>query len=311
MEKLFDDGCSYYTMEELEPLMANLMPGEFDPKIIKNTVLDVNYGSLPEQLLDVYYPADKSRGGGPYPVIFFVHGGGWIIGNRRSGSIRSIIKALEHGYAIISVEYRMLPMVRYPEFIYDIETAVRWARAHANEYFFNPDKFGILGDSAGGYNALVAGFTAGNPEYEGEYGWEGYSSSLQAICDIFGPTDLTADNTAIYRKSGVKRFVKPEAGKPGENETRWGVVENPGLLALFSPVNLVRKDIPPVFILHGKDDGLVPYQHSIFLYEKINKVCGEDRARLKLYEGVNHADPFFFTDECTSEIIGFFDRHLK
>ena len=64
MEKLFDDGCSYYTMEELEPLMANLMPGEFDPKIIKNTVLDVNYGSLPEQLLDVYYPDDKSRGGG-------------------------------------------------------------------------------------------------------------------------------------------------------------------------------------------------------------------------------------------------------
>lgn len=311
MERPIDDGCNYLSMEELQGLMKALMPGEFDSSDVGNKALDVNYGSLPEQQLDVYYPDDMTSGGGPYPVIFFIHGGGWIIGNRRSGSIRSIIKALKHGYAVIAVEYRMLPKVRYPEFIYDIKTAIRWARANAVEYRFDPDRFGIIGDSAGGYNALVTGFTAGNPEYEGNYGWEGYSSSLRAICDIFGPTDLAADNTVIYRQSGVKRFVRPEPGKPSENETRWGVTDNPGLLSLFSPVNLVRKDIPPVFLLHGKDDGMVPYQHSIMLYEKIIKVCGRDRAELRLFDGVNHADPFFFTEECTAEIISFFDRYLK
>lgn len=309
--QFIDDGCNYMDEEELQALVAELMPVDFDPGTIKNKVLDINYGSLPGQLLDVYYPDDKSSVADPYPVIFFLHGGGWILGSKRSGSIHSIISAIKHGFVVIAVDYRLYPDVKYPEFIYDVKTAIRWARAHAKEYHFDPDRFGIIGDSAGGYNALMASFTARNPEYEGaKYGWGDYSSSVQAICDIFGPTDLAANNTAFYLESGAKRFKRSEVDKPDEYELRWGVTDNPGLLSLFSPLNLVDSDIPPVLILHGKDDGMVAYQHSVILSDRIENICGKERVELFLFEGKNHADPFFFTTECTDIVITFFSKHL-
>ena len=301
-----DDGCRYYTPEEYAQFGNLLAPVEFDSSYIRRKHLDVPYGTLPEQKLDLYLP---DGGEGPCPVIFYVHGGGWMMGTKTLGAITCVIGALDRGYAVIAPDYRLAPAVTFPEFIFDIKTAVRWARAHAEEYGLDPERIGMIGDSAGGHISLMMGFTAGRPEYEGEqYGWPGVSSAVQAVCDMYGPSDLSADAAAWYRASGVKRF--PHTGGEREYEPMFGT-DNKNLLRLISPISFVTADIPPVMIQQGRDDGIVPYQHSQILAERIAEVCGPDRVEYHLYEGRNHSDPAFLTEESVRQVVDFFDRRLK
>ena len=300
-----------FTLITEEDLARMANPIDFDTDRVKNKVLDVQYGTLPEQKLDIYLPDEVN---GPLPVIFYVHGGGWCLGTKRLGALDCIIDAIKYGYAVIAPDYRLAPGVTYPEFIYDIKTAVRWARANADKYGFDPEKFAMVGDSAGGHITLVMGFTGDWVEYEGEeYGWAGYSTKLQAICDMYGPSVIYADEDAWYRESGVRRMmIMPEEGekKVSMYEQAFGTL-NKSLLKVISPYNMVHKDIPPTMIQQGMSDAVVAYQHSTVLAEKIAKVCGEDRVVLKCYEGRNHSDKDFMTEENCKEVLEFFDKYLK
>lgn len=284
------------------------LPVEFDTSRVKNKILDVQYGTLPEQKLDIYLPDEAQK---PLPVIFYVHGGGWYLGTKRLGALDCIIGAIKHGYAVISVDYRLAPGVCFPEFVYDVKTAVRWARAHADEYGFDPKRFAMVGDSAGGHITLMLGFTAGMPQYEGaEYGWGDYSSELQAICDMYGPAVLYGDEDEWYRTTGVRRMVAPAEDGGSMYEMAFGT-KNKSLLRLISPITLVHKDIPPTMIQHGMEDSVVHFMHSTLLAERIAEVCGPDRVLLRMYPGRNHSDKGFMTDENCREVLEFFDRHLR
>jgi acetyl esterase/lipase len=302
------DGCNYMNEDEIAELFEKLKPAPFDDSKIKNKILNVKYGPLPEHLIDVYKPDVCD---GPLPLIFYIHGGGWSEGSKSFGFLDGVIGAVGRGYIVASVDYRLAPKTSFPEFLFDVKTSVRWARANAKEFGFDPDRFAAVGDSAGGHLALMAGFTAGRPEYAGlKYGWEQYSDEIQAIGDIYGPAVLADPFDQFFRESGVKRLRRNEPGEPNFYETAFGTT-NQSLLELISPVSLVHKNIPPTLILHGLQDGVVPYQHSTILYEKIKEVCGEDRADLILYKGRNHGDQGFCTDENSETIVKFFNKHLK
>ncbi|MDR1206745.1 MAG: alpha/beta hydrolase [Peptococcaceae bacterium] len=303
-----EDGCNYMTKEERLAFFKMITPREFDSSRIRNKVLNVSYGLLPEHLADIYMP---ETGAGPFPVIFYVHGGGWTQGSKTEGFLDGIIGAVDSGYAVVSVDYRLAPKVSFPEFLFDIKTAVRWARAKAGEYGFDPDRFAMTGDSAGGHLTLMAGFTAGRPEYsDAKYGFAGYSDELQAICDMYGPSVLAGPTARFYLDSGVKRVARDAANRPDDYEVAFGTA-NPNLLTLISPIRHVHKDIPPTLIMHGVQDGVVPYQHSTLLFEKIKEVCGEGKAELVLYEDRNHADFAFNTKENCDTVLKFFDKYLK
>ncbi len=301
-----NDGCNYYTPEEYASFGDLFAPNDFDSSYIKRKALNIPYGILPEQKLDVYYP---DEGEGPWPVIIYVHGGGWMQGTKTLGALDCIIGALNFGYAVISVDYRLAPQVTFPEFIFDVKTAVRWARAHAGEYAFDPEHFGMIGDSAGGHITLMVGFTANRPEYEGEqYGWAGCSSAVQAICDMYGPTDLSVDQAVWYRESGVKRF--PFLSDDNAYAPMFGTAHK-GFLKLTSPISLVSESIPPTMIQQGYIDGIVAYQNSELLAKKITEVCGADRVNYKLYKERNHSDKAFLTKENNIEVLEFFNKYLK
>ena len=301
---------NYVTAEDFARMAT---PVDFDTDRVKNKVLDIQYGTLPEQKLDLYLPDDAKA---PFPVIFYVHGGGWYLGTKRLGALDCIIDAVKFGYAVISVDYRLAPTVCYPEFIYDVKTAVRWARANAEKYGFDPDRFGMIGDSAGGHITLTMGFTGDWVEYEGEeYGWAGQSSKLQAICDMYGPSILYADEDAWYRESKVRRMASappPEGGEqpPSMFEQAFGT-GNKTLLRVISPYHMVHKNIPPTMIQQGMADAVVPYQHSTLLAERITEICGADRVLLRTYPERNHSDKDFMTSENCMEVLEFFDKYLK
>lgn len=288
------------------------LPVTFDTERVKNKITDVQYGILPEQLLDIYLPDEAAA---PFPVIFYVHGGGWYLGSRREGALDCIIDAVKHGYAVVAVDYRLAPGVSYPEFIYDVKTAVRWARANAAKYGFDPERFAMTGDSAGGHITLTMGFTGDWVEYEGEeYGWAGYSTKLQAICDMYGPSILYADEDEWYRESKVRRMAAAPA--EGENAPPSAIsmafgTENKNLLRLISPYHMVHKDIPPTMIQQGMADAVVPYQHSTLLAGRITEICGSDRVLLRTYPERNHSDRDFRTKANCEEVLAFFDKYLK
>ena len=299
---------------EAKAILARMqMPNKFDPATVARRKTDIPYGTLPEQLLDVYYPPE---GQGPWPLILYIHGGGWTLGNRRECALEGIIDAIHSGYAIVSVDYRLAPKVKYPEFLFDVKTAVRWARANAAEFDFDPARFAVMGDSAGAHLALLIGFTAGHPECEGEqYGWPGVSSAVQAVVDIYGPADLAADNAAWVAEAGVPtvRFFGAAEDDDGAPLDRMMACFTPDrdMLPFISPIAYVHRDIPPVLILQGEADPVVPKQHSIHLAQRITEVCGPERVDLRLYPERTHADFAFLTDETAHTVVGFLDNYLK
>ena len=285
------------------------LPFELDPATVRNRALDLPYGTLPEQKLDLYLPDDPPAG--PAPVILYIHGGGWMAGTKRLGALNLVIDAVKRGYALVVPDYRLFPQVQFPEFLFDVKTALRWTRAHAAAYRMDPDRIGVVGDSAGGYGALMLGFTPGHPELSGaQYGWAGYDESVRAVCDLYSPVVLDADEAAWYRESGVQRMLFPTDNGKGMLENAFGTT-NPNLLRLMSPTSFVTKDIPPVLIQQGGSDSIVPYQHSAALAARIREVCGDARVRYELYPERNHSDRDFMTSENAGIIFSFFDEYLK
>ena len=293
----FDPGCRYYGPEDIGEARARFaLPGLLDPATIPNRITDIRYGTLETQLLDLYYP---DAGEGPFPVIFYVHGGGWILGGRRDSSIACILSgALAQGFAVASVEYRLAPGTRFPENLYDVKTAVRWARANAAQYRLDPECFGMAGDSAGGYFTLMIAATANVPALEGEqYGWPGVSSAIQAAVDFYGPVDMESDWAEYYAASGVKRLPLKLKGYPSMEEYEFSSVSARHLAPLVCPHRYVHPEMPPVLLLHGVSDCVVPYQHSELMAQRIREVCGEGRAKLLLYPERVHSDRDFMDGE--------------
>ncbi len=297
------------TAEQRAAFESITIPSEFDPSRIKNKFLNIQYGALPQQLLDVYLPAS---GSGPFPLIVYVHGGGWSMGSRSFGALDFVIRFLDFGYAVMTVDYRLAPGAIFPEFLFDVKTAVRWARANAARYGFDPARFGMIGDSAGGHLALMMAFTAGHPEYEGgHYGWEGCSSALQAVISMYGPSDLAADNRAFLVENGLlPASAREDSAAEGSPSYGAAFTRDKNMLKLISPISYVHKDIPPLMLQHGARDVAVPLQHSTLLAEKIERTCGPGRVSLVVHENLGHSEKGFCSADNFLTMLDFFSKHL-
>ena len=153
------------------------------------TVTNVAYGPEPAQRLDLYLPAKSAT---TAPLIVFIHGGGWNAGDR-TGVPAPIRHEVDRGWAVASIDYRLVPDVSWPAPVGDVKLAVRYLRSKAATYRLRSDRVVLAGVSAGGYLALFAGTTPSG-KYEPAVPPElaGFSSSVDGIIDWVGPTDLTS-----------------------------------------------------------------------------------------------------------------------
>ena len=116
--------------------------------------LDVPYApDSPSQVLDIYLPEE---GEGPFPTYIFLHGGAFIVGDKRDVQFLLAAEGVNRGYAVVSVEYRRALESKAPNALYDVKSAVRFLRAHAAEYRLDPDRAALMGYSAGGHIAAGA-----------------------------------------------------------------------------------------------------------------------------------------------------------
>ena len=209
--------------------------------------------------LDAFIPAGESAG--KRPAILFIHGGGWVGGDKRD--FRPFIpKFTEAGYACFSAAYRLVGKDgsnAYPAPADDVREALRWLRAHAGRFGIDPQRIAACGASAGGHLASLLGT-------EGAAPGESDPGRAAAVIDIFGPSDLTPDfRKTIGGEAGnwVQNLVDGLLGKPA--------AENQDLAKKVSPLFHVTKDAAPHLIVHGDMDPIVPVDQSVRYHAALEK----------------------------------------
>jgi acetyl esterase/lipase len=279
---------------------------------ITRKMYDLPYASLsPAQKLDIFWPAD---GDGPFPVIMSIHGGAFRGGDKRDEQLVPMLKGLERGYAVVSINYRMSGEATFPALVHDVQAAVRWVRAHAEQFLFDPAKIAVWGGSAGGYLALMAGVAPGIPELnDPSLGNPDQPSNVQAVVAWFPPTDflkmdeqLTASGLAPTPEGAHNAAHSPESLILGGQITKI-----PDVVRAANPETYLRPGLPPFFIQHGTHDRIVPYQQSLNFACKLaqvepNKVTHE----LLLNSGHGHDAPAFGASGNVKKVLDFLDSAL-
>ena len=243
------------------------------------------------------------------PLILWIPGGGFR-GCDKNLMVAEMQFLAEAGYVLASIYYRSSAQGHYPDQIIDVKTAVRFLRAHADEYLIDPERIGVIGRSAGGHLSSMA---AMNLEDNISEEWKGYSSRVQACCNLFGPAELVKllekdikemENDPNHRWKTIEE-THGGALVGGEGEEVWPRLRN------ASPIHYVNKAMCPMIILHGDQDPLVPYAQSEEFYEKIAAEGMEDRVDLVRIKNGGHGTREFFQDETKNTILDFFDKNLK
>ncbi len=211
---------------------------------------DLEYGraGLRRLLLDLYLPDDLTK---PTTALVFIHGGGWK-GGKKEDYAYYCVRYAARGYVVASVSYRLVKEATFPACIHDVKCAVRWMRAQAKKYHIDPERIVAIGGSAGGHLSMMLGYSAGVAELEGQGGWPDQSSAVQAVVNLYGPTDLTVEYARTHNT--VVEFMGGQSYD-----------DHPEMYKLASPLHHLDKDDPPTLILHGTIDDLVPIEQADML----------------------------------------------
>ena len=273
-------------------LFASILFAEEVPYTLKSDLIYSQAGGIPQEL-DLYLPKDAK---GPFPVVVWVHGGGWKNGSKKNPKNLFMV---EHGYAVASINYRLTDEGQWPAQIDDCRESVRWLRKHAKKYQLDSENIGVWGSSAGGH--LVA--LMGTLPYDAD---EKISSRVQAVCDWYGPTELLS---MPPNNVGNGRTEEDVANSNGAKLLGCTVKECPDLAKLASGLDQVSPDDAPFLIMHGDLDPGVPLTQSTRFFEKL-KQHGV-YAELDIISGAGHGGPLFATEQVQMRVLKFFDRFLK
>ena len=270
---------------------------------------DLAYAGTPNpaQMLDVYLPdatmnaSEQDR----RPLVVFIHGGAWMIGDKawvRGGTHMQLEQflhlLLRNGYAVASLNYRLVPEGVFPAPIHDVKAAVRYLRAHANELGINPERIAVAGESAGAHLAQLLAVSAGEPSLEGDLGNAAFSSRVKAVVSYYGIADLR--RLAGERiDQGCKNPWVYDPNKP--NEAEYGLLGGGNLdtperrqrALLASPIHYVDAGDPPMLLLHGRQDCVVAFEQSQNMHDALQKAGVPSQLRLI---DADHAEAKFYVD---------------
>jgi acetyl esterase/lipase len=220
---------------------------ETEPSVPDN--IDVRKDIVYKQLdstslqLDIYKLKSLSEAA---PVLIFIHGGSWAKG-KRSDYLPYLLDYAQKGYVCVTVSYRLAGVAHFPAAVQDVRSAVQWIREHSAAHMINPEKIALIGGSAGGHLAMMVG-----------YADEVADSKVQAVVNLYGPTDLTTEYAR--NRDECHNFL----GK--------SYLESPDLYQLASPRSHITGDDPPTLIFHGTIDSLVPVSQSDSLHQWLDRI---------------------------------------
>ena len=216
-----------------------------------------------ELKLDLYLPKNRTN---PTPTLILFHGGGWVDGQKER-NVLYLLPYLAMGWAAVNVEYRTGHQSPAPAAVEDTRCALRWVGYHAREYSLDPSKFVLTGTSAGGHLSLITGMLPANTVFDRQCTIQGNDRwntatvpepKVAAIVNWFGISDV-AD---LLDGPNAKNYVREWFGSMSNAEQ---------LAKQVSPINYVRAGLPPIITIHGENDDIAPYNHSVRLHAALDK----------------------------------------
>jgi acetyl esterase/lipase len=275
-----------------EPLPAN---SPYGAAFVKR---NIPYGNEPaHQNFDLMLPAKKSAE--PFPLVIWIHGGAWMMGFKEWDNVKYLVA---HGYAIASMDYRFTTEAPFPAQIQDCNAAMNFILAHAADYGVSATNFVVGGGSAGGHLALLLGLARNEKDF-------GADPNLKprAVLDFFGPADasrMKSDLEAIGSTNGLQLWEDAGTklfGQPVDTATNeWRIV---------SPISYVNADNPPVLIVQGGKDNLVPPAQSRRLHEALTKAGV--RNQLVIVPPAGHDGPLFSSRFVDAKVIRFLNEVFR
>ncbi|HEY3889690.1 MAG TPA: alpha/beta hydrolase, partial [Caulobacteraceae bacterium] len=233
---------------------------------IQRDVIFSDAGGCPLKL-DIYRP----KAGGNGAAVLLLHGGGWSRGSKDMLAPHATALA-EQGFVAIASEYRLTGEARFPAQIHDAKRAIRWTRSHAAELGFDPDRLCLEGHSAGAHLALLAAGTPDDARLDPPEGSGGVSAAVAAVAAVYPPVLFHLGET---RPSGSL----PARSLPGADDSEEAVM-------LASPIEHVSPALPPVMLLHGDADKVVPVSASRRYEERVRAAGG--KVDLHIFGGLPH-----------------------
>ena len=254
------------------------------------TVLrDVVYGKGGGRDLKMDIVLPKETPDGPCPAFVWIHGGGWQAGTK-DGGVRQVAPFVRSGFVGATIEYRLTGEAPFPAQIEDCKCAIRYLRSHAKKYHIDPDRIAVGGSSAGGHLVALMGTSGDVAELEGTGGWPEQSSRVQAVVDLYGPTDfqkfVTTEGYERHNRDG-----SPESKLLGGGE----VLANPEGIKRVNPITYIDKNDPPFLIIHGDSDKTVPFNQSQALHAALQSAGVP--SKLHIIPGAGHGGPQFSLPE--------------
>lgn len=282
--------------------------------IAQPTWSDVNYANNDGNIrhnLDIYLP---DSGTSPFPVVVYVHGGGWQSGSKEN--VGQITPIVDEGYALVSINYRLSAEAIFPAQINDCKAAIRWMRANATTYNLDVSRIGVIGTSAGAHLVALLGtsgditnHTVGDVtmDIEGDVGGNlSFSSRVQAVSDWFGPTDF-------LKMNDFPGNIDHDAPDSPESKFIGGPIQdNPDKCALADPITYASNDDAPFLMIHGTADMTVPYNQSELLYQALQPLFDSVGTEIALHpvDGAGHGLGSTMSAETFDMMVEFFNRNI-
>ncbi|MDT4943534.1 MAG: hypothetical protein QOH14_267 [Pseudonocardiales bacterium] len=229
--------------------------------------------------LDVYHHRDIPSGS---PVLLQVHGGGWMIGNKEQQGIPLMLQMAARGWVCVAVNYPLSPRARWPEHLVAVKRAIAWIHEHVAEFGADPSFIAVTGGSAGGHLAAMTALTSADRSLQP--GFEHVDTSVQACVPHYGVYDFTDESGTKDSRQRLNSLIRPYVMS---RDARY-----PEDYRAASPLSRVDRVVPPFFVIHGKNDTLVPVRDARAFVERLRAVSGNPVAYAEI-GGAQHAFDIF------------------
>lgn len=236
----------------------------------------------PKHMLDIYAPKNPLPGMSPAPVLLQIHGGGWMIGNKKEQALPLMNLMAARGWICVAVNYRLSPKATFPDHLLDVKQAVRWIREEIASHGGDPNFIVATGGSAGGHLSSLLTLTANDPAYQP--GFENVDTSMNGCVPFYGVYDFS-DTYRMQVHGGLTETI-------GKYVLKEKLTDNRDAFLAASPMHRIHSDAPPMFVVHGDQDSLAPVEEARHFVKLLRETSKSPVAYAEI-PGAQHAFDIF------------------
>jgi len=230
------------------------------------------------------------------PLVVYIFGGAWRMGDRNQvESWMNLTRLTDAGYVVAGLDYRLSTDATFPAQIEDVWDGIRWLTDHADRYDIDNSRIGVVGPSAGGHLAALAGATSGTNTFG--------STAVHAVVDFYGPTDFLQMDTCSISDT----LIHDNADSPESMLVGGCIQQHPDRVAAANPISYISATTPPFLIVHGGQDPLVPWQQSAILADALQRA----RVPVEFVRIKDGGHGGFESPDWLTRVTAFFDANLK